>query len=439
MSAKLSAKRGAAPDAATTKPGSAARMAALNLLRSVLEKNRPLDEAWGSAVADLEVRDRALVRASVATALRRRGQIDDLIDAMLDKKLPPSAQAATQILRLGIAELMFMGLAPHAAVDGAVSVAKARAPRFAKLVNALLRRLGREGEALVAGQDAARLNCPDWLWRRWEAAYGEAGARALAEAHLTEAPLDITVKSDPAAWAEKLEASVLPSGSLRRTGGGQVDILPGFAEGAWWVQDAAAALPARLAGDVAGRRVIDLCAAPGGKTAQLAAAGATVTAVEKNAKRATRLTQNLERLGLQAELVVADAGTWTPPAPADIVLLDAPCSATGTLRRHPDIAFNKDAVDIATLARAQARLLDGAANMVAPGGLLIYCTCSLEPEEGEAQVQPFLVRNPQFKVEPITAAEIGGMEQAITPDGALRTRPDQGWDGFYTVRFRRSA
>lgn len=432
----MSAPKGA-PSTATTKPGIAARTAALNLMRAVLEKGRPLDDAWGSAVADLEVRDRALVRASVATALRRRGQIDDLIEAMLDKKLPPSAVAAHHILRLGIAELMFMGLAPHAAVDAAVTVAKARAPRFAKLVNAVLRRLGREGEAILAGQDAARLNCPDWLWRRWEAAYGEAGARALAEAHLVEAPLDITVKTDAAGWAEKLEASVLPSGSLRRTGGGQIDILPGFAEGAWWVQDAAAALPARLAGDVAGRRVIDLCAAPGGKTAQFAMTGATVTAVEKNAKRAPRLTQNLERLGLTAEVVVADAATWTPAEPADVVLLDAPCSATGTLRRHPDIAFNKDAIDIATLARAQARLLDAAAGMVAPGGLLIYCTCSLEPEEGEAQTGPFLARNPAFKVEPIAAAEIGDRPEAITSDGALRTRPDQGWDGFYAVRFRR--
>lgn len=434
----LSAPKGA-PSPALQKPGIAARAAALNLMRAVLEKGRPLDDAWGSAVADLEVRDRALVRASVATALRRMGQIDDLIEAMLDKKLPQSAQAAQHILRLGIAELMFMGLAPHAAVDAAVTVAKARAPRFAKLVNAVLRRLGREGEAILAGQDAARLNCPDWLWRRWEAAYGEADARALAEAHLTEAPLDITVKSDAAAWAEKLEATVLPSGSLRRTAGGQVDGLAGFTEGAWWVQDAAAALPARLAGNVAGRHVIDLCAAPGGKTAQLASAGAEVIAVEKNAKRAPRLRQNLERLGLKAGVVVADAGTWTPPEPADVVLLDAPCSATGTLRRHPDIAHNKDAVDIATLARAQARLLDSGAGMVAPGGLLIYCTCSLEPEEGEAQVQPFLARNPEFRIEPIAAAEIGGLADAITADGNLRTRPDQGWDGFFAARFRKKA
>lgn len=424
-----------------------ARAAALDLFQGVIRRKQALDQQMaGGALAALDPRGRAFAHNLVATTLRRLGQIDALISTCLEKPLPKGARTAQDILRLGAAQLLFTGTADHAAIDTAVELARDRGQaRLAKLVNAVLRRIQREGAAFVADQDAARLNTPDWLWHSWEAAYGAATCRAIAEVHLAHAPLDITVKSDAAAWAERLGGDVQSDRSLRLTAAAApVPDLPGFAEGAWWVQDRAAALPVRLLGDVAGLRVLDLCAAPGGKTAQLAAAGANVVALDRSEKRLEILGRNLDRLGLAAETVAADAQTWTPPAPFDAVLLDAPCSATGTIRRHPDLPHLKGPEDVAKLADLQDRLLARAGDWVRPGGLLVFATCSLQPEEGPERVRAFLTRHPDFTSEPVTPGESGITAEMISADGWLRSLPSMaaesgGMDGFFAAALRRIA
>jgi 16S rRNA (cytosine967-C5)-methyltransferase len=421
------------------------REVALDLLDAVLHRRRPLEDAVGNHpnFAQLAPRDRAFARNLIATALRRLGQIDDLIDRCLDRPLPPAARPARAILRLGVAQLLFLGTPAHAAVDTSVELAgRHKAQAYKKLINAVLRRLEREGTLWLAEQDPARLNTPDWLWQSWRTAYGDDTCRKIAEAHLHEPALDLTVNGDVTAWAARLDAVVLPTGSLRRAAGGPIVDLPGYAEGAWWVQDAAAALPARLLGDVRGRSVIDLCAAPGGKTAQLAAAGACVTAIERTASRLKRLKENLARLNLQAEIVQADAAKWRPAELADAVLLDAPCSATGTIRRHPDVARLKTPDDVATLAVTQARLLAAALAMVKPGGVLVYGACSLQSEEGPLQTAAILAGSGATRI-PIRAGEVGGLAELIDTNGDLRTLPCHlaghgGLDGFYAVRLRRT-
>ncbi len=434
-------------------PQPTARTVALDLLGSVLRQKHPLDRAIQDhpAFAGLDVRDRGFARALVATTLRRLGQIDALIDIALDRPLPRKAEGAHDLLRLGLTQLLFLGTPPHAAVATAVELAQARGhgPHKA-LINAVLRRFVREGAALVKGQDAARINTPDWLWNAWAAAYGEPTCRNIAEAHLSEAPLDISVKrgtpEDKTAWAEKLNAGVLPTGSLRRDAGGMVSALPGFEDGAWWVQDAAAALPVKLLGDVKGKHVIDLCAAPGGKTAQLAAAGARVTAVDRSEKRLLQVRENLDRLGLEAELVCADAGDWRPDetanGAADAVLVDAPCSSTGTIRRHPDVARLKTPDDVSKLAGVQDRLLSAAPGMVRPGGLIVYCSCSLQPEEGPDRIIALLDAGAPVTRIDVAPGDIGGLGELISADGALRSLPCHlenlgGMDGFYAARLKR--
>jgi 16S rRNA (cytosine967-C5)-methyltransferase len=426
--------------------GNGARAAAAALLEAVLVRRRLLDEAFGAdaGVAALDGRDRAFARLLAATTLRRLGQIDALLGRCLERPPPAKAGAVMQALRLGACQLLFLDTPPHAAIATSVALVKGGPlAGFAGLVNAVLRRLDREGRGWPAEQDAAVLNTPEWMWRSWTAAYGEDGARAIAAAHLGEPPVDVTTSGDAAAWAGPLEATLLPTGSLRRTGHGDITGLPGFAEGAWWVQDAGAALPARLLGAVAGRRVADLCAAPGGKTMQLAAAGAHVTAVDRSAKRLELVRANLARIHFEAEIVTADAAAWTPPQPFDAVLLDAPCSATGTLRRHPDGLRLKSPADVAALAATQGRLLRAAAAMTAPGGTLIYCVCSLEPEEGAAIVDAFLAEQPAFSRRPIAAGEAGIDAGMITGTGDLRTLPchwpeQGGIDGFHAARLVRA-
>ncbi|HEV2303258.1 MAG TPA: transcription antitermination factor NusB [Stellaceae bacterium] len=419
-----------------------ARHVALDLIGAVLRRRRPLDDAIddNSAMHELSGRDRAFARLLVATVLRRLGQIDALIAECLKTPLAPRAAAVHDILRLGIAQLMFLRTPPHAAVATSVDIAHSRGFLSHKgLVNAVLRRLSLEGAARVEKQDAARLNTPDWLWQSWRRAYGEATARAIATAHLREAPLDLTLRQDRELWSEKLQGTLLPTGTLRRSAGGSIVALPGYAEGAWWVQDAAAALPARLFGDVGGREVIDLCAAPGGKTAQLAVAGARVTAIDRSSRRLERLVANLDRLGLPIEAKAADALSWRPTRAADAVLLDAPCTTTGAIRRHPDVPHLKLPEDVARMSVVQENLLHAAVEMLRPGGMLVYCTCSLEPQEGSERIEALLSAGAPVKRLPVEPCEIGVRDEWITPEGDLRTLPCHfaeydGVDGFYGAR-----
>jgi 16S rRNA (cytosine967-C5)-methyltransferase len=421
---------------------STARHVALELIGAVLGRERPLDEAIDDspAMANLPLRDRAFARLLVATVLRRLGQIDAMIAECLANPLPPRAAQVHDILRLGIAQLLFLHTPPHAAVATSVDLAQNRGyPAHKGLVNAVLRRLCLEGAERIAAQDAATLNTPPWLWRSWSTHYGEQIARAIATAHLREAPLDLTLRANASDWCERLTAIPLPTGTLRRAGGGAVATLPGYAEGAWWVQDAAAALPVRLFGNVAGLQVLDLCAAPGGKTAQLADAGAFVTAIDRSSRRLERLTANLKRLALPAATVAADALTWRPEQPADAVLLDAPCSATGAIRRHPDVPRLKRPADVSRLATIQDKLLRAAVEMLRPGGMLVYCTCSLEPEEGPQRVETLLRSGAPVERRPISATESEVPDEWLTADGDLRTLPFHlgeydGIDGFYAAR-----
>lgn len=420
------------------------RALALDLLGEVLLRHRPADEALAHHpdVARLEPRDRAFALNLVATSLRRLGQIDAILRRFLDRPLPARGAEAENLLRLAVCQLAFLQTPAHAAVHTAVTLARTRRSLrpYSGLVNAVLRRAAAEGAGIAAAQDAARLNTPAWLWAAWEAAYGRPAARAIAAAHLAEPPLDLTLKAADAVPAG-LEGTRLPTGSLRLRHKGPVAALPGYDSGDWWVQDAAAALPATLFGALAGRRVIDLCAAPGGKTAQLAAGGADVVAVERNPERLRQLEGNLERLRLRADLVCADATEWQPAAPAEAVLLDAPCTATGAIRRHPDVARIKRPGDATALAAVQARLLAAALQMTQPGGTLVYCVCSLQPEEGPAQVEALLAGGGAVRV-PVEANEIGGLAEAVTPSGDVRTLPSHlagqgGMDGFYIARLRR--
>lgn len=420
-----------------------ARRAALDLLDVVLRRREPLDLArnrQGPAWAELSPRDRAFAFLLAATVLRRLGEIDHTLAHHLRRPLARAPWPVRHALRLGVAQLLYLGTPAHAAVDASVALAGETAGRRG-LVNAVLRRVAEAGPDPEI--DAARLDTPDWLWRSWRDAYGEATCRAITEAHLREPPLDLTPAGDVARWSAALGARVLPTGTLRLEGAGRIEELAGFGDGAWWVQDAAAALPVRLLGEVAGRPVYDLCAAPGGKTAQLAAAGARVTAVDRSETRLARLQRNLDRLGLVADVVVADVLQWRAE-PAQAVLLDAPCTATGTIRRHPDVLRTRGPGDVARLAELQARLLTAAAELVAPGGLLVYCVCSLQPEEGEAQVATWLERDGRFRRVAITTAEVAGSGELLTPVGDLRTLPchwaeQGGMDGFYACRLQRRA
>jgi 16S rRNA (cytosine967-C5)-methyltransferase len=424
-----------------------ARHAALELIGAVLRRKRPLDDAIEESgpMHELSGRDRAFARLLVATALRRLGQIDALIALCLSTPLAPRAAVIHDILRLGVAQLLFLRTPPHAAVATSVDLAQSLGFLSHKgLVNAVLRRLSVEGAERVGTQDAPRLNTPDWLWRSWSGSYGEDTARAIATAHLKEAPLDLTLREDAEGWCGRLQGTLLPTGTLRRPAGGSIAALPGYAEGAWWVQDAAAALPARLFGELAGREVVDLCAAPGGKSAQLASAGARVTAIDRSSRRLDRLIANFDRLSLPIEAVVADALAWRPPHPIDAVLLDAPCTTTGAIRRHPDVPYLKAPEDVARLSVVQENLLRAAIDMLQPGGILVYCTCSLEPQEGPQRIEALLRTGAPVARAGIDPGEVGANPDWITAEGDLRTLPCHfaefdGVDGFFCARLVKHA
>jgi 16S rRNA (cytosine967-C5)-methyltransferase len=441
------------PNAGSLPSGFAARQLATLLVKAVLANGCALDDAIARAFQredhrSLAARDRALARLITATVLRRLGQLENAVGTFLGRPLPEERGNLTPILLAAAAQLLFLDMPAHAVINIAVEQCRRdrRTRRFDRLANAVLRRVAEQGASIIAGQDAVRRNIPEWLLTRWVHAYGEEIARRIGEVSLAEAALDLTVKSDPELWAARLGGHLLPTGSVRLRARGRVEDLPGYAEGAWWVQDAAAALAGRLFGPVRGWRIADLCAAPGGKTAELAARGADITAVDISAQRLERLAANLTRLRLRADVVEADASTWAPGAVFDAVMLDAPCTSTGTIRRHPDILRLKRPEDIAKLADLQARLLRNAARLVKRGGLLVYCVCSLEPEEGREQVEHFLAAVPEFVRVPIRPEEIGADPEWLSASGDLRTFPFHlpleprelsGLDGFYAARLKR--
>ncbi|MCP4935226.1 MAG: MFS transporter [bacterium] len=431
-----------------------AREAAVVLLQNVLTNRRPLDEILLQSdkvpeLAHLAKADRGFARAIAATALRRHGQLLDVIGQFMEKGIPDRAGPLREILISAAAQLLFLDSPPHAVLNIAVQQVKRdhNSRRYDKLANAVLRRVSEKGPDLIKAQDAGRLNTPNWLWNSWCKAYDKQTAKYIAEAHLHQAQLDLSVVENPDVWAKKLGGALLPTGSIRLKHKGRIENIEGFEDGAWWVQDAAAALPVKLLGDIKGKRVADLAAAPGGKSAQMAAQRAKVTALDWSVGRLKRLQENFDRLELEADIVCGDILDWQPDELFDAVLLDAPCTSTGTIRRHPDLPYLKRQSDIEELGKIQARLLDKALVFVKPGGTLIYCTCSLQPEEGEQQIAALLKRNKKVKLDIILPEELAGRDDWITPQGTLRTLPyhrpfdkaefkkvGSGMDGFFAAR-----
>ncbi|WP_374763005.1 RsmB/NOP family class I SAM-dependent RNA methyltransferase [Yunchengibacter salinarum] len=431
-------------------PADPARSAALATHMAVISRRQVLETALPEHFDHhgLTGRDRAFAATLVYTALRRHGSLSALLASLMDKPLKPARAAVQSALLLGLTQILLLRTQDHGAVDGTVRLVKARGKgdsALAGLVNAILRRAIRERADLVERLDIDPLaDLPAWLKDDWASTLGSDACRAVARTLRTEPPVDLSLR-DPAGtgtWAATLGGTPLPTGAVRLTRAGDVTALPGYREGQWWVQDMAASLPVRLLGAIGGSHVLDLCAAPGGKTLQLAAAGARVTAVDRSEKRLARLHANLARTGLTARVAVADALEYTPPEPVDHILLDAPCSATGTLRRNPDTPWVKGPDDVTRLAALQAKLLDRAFALLPPGGVLVYCVCSLQSREGPDQVAAFLDRTPQARRQALPKENLGPLAEAVTETGDIRTHPGLmadagGMDGFYMARLIR--
>ena len=442
-------------DKGPLKPGLETRLTAQRLLGAVLDTATSLDGLTDDShghpqYLKLDARDRSLVRAILSSALRHHRTIETFIGRLVDKPLPDSAKSLRQLLHVAAAQILFLDIPDHSAVDLAVDAARAdpRNNRFVALVNALLRRMSREKATVLPMLLSTVTDAPDWLINALEVQYGREKAHNILAMHRQEAPVDFTAKTEAPGWAEKLGGMLLPVGTIRVSNlQAAIPEMPGFAEGAWWVQDIAASLPVKLMGELEGKRVADLCAAPGGKTAQIAAAGAKVTALDVSASRLKRLSANFDRLGLKAETVAASLFDWQADAVFDAVLLDAPCSSTGTIRRHPDVAWTKSPQDISKLADLQFRMIARAMTLVRPGGILLFSNCSLLKEEGEdlyARVQREI---PELKPDPIGLSELPGLEFLISQDGCLRSTPadlvfdetaNSGMDGFFAARFIRT-
>lgn len=433
------------------KPGLSSRQAASKLLSAIIDKKTSMDglldlKGGNPAYLDLTDQDRLLVKAILLSTLRNYQIIEKFLDHLLEKPLPSGAVSLRHILRIGAAQILYLDVPDHSAVDLAVEQANIdpRNRRFANLVNAILRRMAREKDKMLPklGEKTAML--PDWYAKKLSKSYGFNRARGMMALMSKPAPIDITVKSDADAWAEKLGGTKLTDWSIRLDKlEGPLQSLQGFDDGDWWVQDVAASLPARLFGDLKGKRVIDLCAAPGGKTAQLILAGADVTALDRSKSRLNRLNENLERLNLSAHTEISRMEKYETEDLYDMALLDAPCSSTGTIRRHPDVVWTKDADDIGYLSGVQKGLLEHAITLVKPGGLIVFSNCSLEPDEGEEMVTKFVADNSdEVELLPVDPHLCQGFETAITDEGFVRTTPDfcineneelQGADGFFAA------
>ena len=403
------------------------RAISFDIINTTLYSRQPFDAAFNQHphVNKLEPRDRNLAYNIVITTLRHLGQVDDIIDQCLTKDLPPNAKFARTVLRIGVCQLLFLNTPAHAAVDTSVKLAiQQKQGVYKKLINAILRRVAREGTKLLEFQDAERLNTPDWLWTSWVTAYGEETTRNIAKAHLKIPALDLWVKSEPKLWAQKLGGQILPTGGVRLPSATNVTSLDGFTEGAWWVQDAAASLPVQLFGDnYKEKNIADICAAPGGKTAQLIAAGAEVIALDRSEKRLKILTENLKGMSFFPEIVCEDALIWQPKKLLDGVLIDAPCSATGTIRRHPDIKYLKDNKVVMQTRQVQLRLLKAATKMIKLDGQIVFSTCSLQPEEGSKVIDAFLSENSNWQRKSIPPRLIKNHSEFITSTGDIRTLP----------------
>lgn len=440
------------------KVGLGARKVALEIVDSVLHQKISLDECLKNSYSResnngsilFDYRDRNFTRLLATTMLRRHGQLTKIVSNYLKKPLPNSGQYAQLILLLGAAQLIFLKGTPHSVIDTAVELCRMQhsSMRFAGLINAVLRRISERDPAHLLEQTNDFLNVPKWMLNRWITAYDKKTTREIVTASLKEAALDITVLGKSQELANRVNGIVLPTGSVRCYGCGRINELPGYTDGQWLIQDAAAALPARLLGKIAGRRVADICAAPGGKTAQLVSSNAHVTAIDISEKKLLRVRENLKRLRLSAaSYIVADAAKWSSKTMFDAILLDAPCSATGTIRRHPDILHIKKLQDIDKLSRIQKAILENVAlKLLRPNGILIYCTCSLEPEEGEEQIETFLKSYKEFNRVPIYANEIAGLDECLTLKGDVRILPYHlqlsnpklsGLDGFFISRLRK--
>nr|WP_321455314.1 transcription antitermination factor NusB [uncultured Cohaesibacter sp.] len=436
------------------KSGMDARAGALRLIHAVLSEKALLDEAYAHELAEGPLRklngsDRAFAKRIATTVLQHLGEIDMVLSRFMDRGIPKKSGPLRNILRIGTAELLFLKTPPHAVVDCAVSQYRTwrKYAGFKGLTNAVLRRISKEGENELQSIDPAKTTLPGWMYDSLCSAYGQEATSAMMEQfQKAQIPLDLSLK-DPATadeWAERLGAEKMPTGSLRLASHEKVDTLEGFAEGAWWVQDAAATLPVQMLGNVKGQKVLDLCAAPGGKTLQLAALGAEVTALDISAKRLKRIEENLERVALSAKLIKGDLLKTKFDEKWPFILLDAPCSATGTMRRHPELIHQRAPEDIAHFSKLQAKMLDHVASLLAPDGQMVFCTCSLQPEEGPALIADFLMQNPEFGIEPLNPEKTPHLAPFIQPDGSLRTRPDfwpeaGGMDGFFAIKLRNFA
>ncbi len=456
--ALASAKTRRAPKSSEDKPGLATRRTAHQLMGAVIDKCTSLDSLTDDQNGNphylaLEPRDRALLRAILMVALRHRAELEALIDSYVDKPLPAGATALRNVLHVSLAQILFLDVPDHSAVDLAVESANRdpRLRRFASLINALTRRAVRQKELALKTIERSTPRSSDWFSARLIEVYGQSKAAEIEAAHRLEAPIDFTVKDaqDIEHWASELGADILPTGSLRlNTLSTEIQALPGYQEGAWWVQDTAASLPTKLFGGLEGKNTLDLCAAPGGKTAQLLAMGAHVTALDMSANRLKRLKENLERLnlGAQCKLVATSLFDFEPDQLFDAVLLDAPCSSTGTVRRHPDIPWTKSWHDVEKLAELQGCMLEKAAQFLAPGGRLVFSNCSLDPIEGEDVVRHFALEQQHLRSVPVKSAQVPGLKDCISSDGYLRTTPADltfrtpqmsGLDGFFAAIFER--
>ena len=420
----------------------AAREGAIGLLDGVLDDKLQLSELTQGIgpLSGLAPADKARAQRLATETLRHLSRADALIERYVDR-MPPLT--ALNVLRLAVIELLVEQEAPHGVVDSAVTLMRRsrQSRRMSGLANAVLRKVATEGPEFWAELPVPTL--PKWLRRRIVHIYNEEIVLAIEAAHLTGAPLDLTSK-DPStakALADTLGGILLPTGTVRLPKGGQVSALPGYENGDWWVQDAGAALAVKLLAPQRGEAVLDLCAAPGGKTMQLAAAGAQVTAVDSSSKRMVRVKENLARTGLDAELIRADVLEWEAEQFYDAILLDAPCSATGTIRRHPDLPFAKTGKDMDPIFELQAAMIDRALIALKPGGRLVYCTCSLLTEEGERQAKTAMERHGLTEIVP--DAKTLGLDPAwLHPNGGIRLRPDflgecGGMDGFFMISLRK--